>query len=86
MSFENRCDQCGRFLCAHAYLANEISQGRVVSYAFCSEACRNAQPAGPCGYLIRDGQTSIGACDLARGHAGEHMRCYLPPGHGPCNS
>jgi hypothetical protein len=27
-----------------------------------------------CGHLIRDGQTTIGACQLAPGHDGEHQR------------
>ncbi len=28
----------------------------------------------PCGHLIRDGQTTIGACERERGHGGEHQR------------
>lgn len=27
-----------------------------------------------CDYPIRDGQTTIGACEMAPGHDGEHMR------------
>lgn len=27
-----------------------------------------------CGHLIRDGQTTIGLCQMPRGHGGEHMR------------
>lgn len=30
--------------------------------------------ATPCNRLIRDGQTTIGACELEAGHGGEHMR------------
>ena len=46
-----------------------------------------------CGHLIRDGQTTVGACQLATGHGGEHMRgslceevyCHLERRHGgPC--
>jgi hypothetical protein len=34
----------------------------------------DATPSEACGYLIRDGQTTIGACERERGHDGEHQR------------
>lgn len=32
----------------------------------------------PCGYLITDGQATIGACQMPGGHECEHMRCGNP--------
>ncbi len=38
------------------------------------EDCGTENPRAPCGHLIRDGQTTIGACELELGHGGEHQR------------
>ncbi len=38
---------------------------------------RLAPQPTPCGHLIRDGQTTIGACELERGHEGEHQRAPI---------
>jgi len=42
--------------------------------------------ADPCGHLIRDGQTTMGACQRERGHDGEHQRKQpAPPSEGPAS-
>lgn len=52
----------------------------------CPNVPRVREPAA-CAHLIRDGQTTIGSCQLERGHDGEHQRGepVYPTYCGSCN-